>query len=226
LCRRIVRLGWHPCWRINASGTFRPTGHGRFYPVATFAPHVGSCWRGTGTALKRAPRPRPCTWLACWEEGYTAPWLLLTDVPPEASDACWYGRRAWIEQGFKVTKRAGWPWQRTRMTAPQRAARLWLAVAVATVWRLRVGGMADAAIPASTLLDVSAALRVPRRQRRATRRRVVSAFRRGWTLILVALLDHEPLPLGTCLPEPWPLVSLSDATRMVHDSGVLSDVAA
>ena len=226
LFRRIVRLGWHPFLRINAGGTFRPTGHRRFYPLATFVPHVGSRWHGTGTAFKRAPRPLPCTLLACWEEGYTAPWLILTDLPPEASDAGWYGLRAWIEQGFKVTKRAGWQWQRTRMTEPQRAARLWLAVAVATLWLLSVGGMADAAIPDSTLLDVSAALSVQRRQRRATRLRLVSAFRRGWTLILVALLDHEPLPLGTFLPEPWPRVSLIDATSIVHDSGVLDDVAA
>ena len=167
LFRRIVRLGWHPCWRLNAGGTFRPTGHGRFSPWATFAPPVGSCWRGTGTALKRAPRQLPCTWLACGEEGDTAPWLILTDVPPEARDACGYGLRAWIEPGVKVTQRAGWPWQRTRMTEPQRAARLWLAVAVATWWLLNVGGMADAAIPDRTLLDVSAALSVQRRQRRA-----------------------------------------------------------
>jgi hypothetical protein len=112
------------------------------------------------------------------------------------------------------------------MTAPQRAARLWLAVAVAPWWLLRVGGMADAASPDSTLLDMSAALSVQRRQRRATRLRVVRAFRRGWTLILVALLDHEPVPLGTFLPEPWPMVSLIDATSIVHDSGVLDDVAA
>src|SRR5215470_5130098 len=40
------------------------------------------------------------------EEGYKDPWLLLTDLAPEASDAGWYGLRAWIEQGFKITKRA------------------------------------------------------------------------------------------------------------------------
>jgi hypothetical protein len=33
--------------------------------------------------------------------------LILTDVPPEASDASWYGLRAGIEHGFMVTKRAG-----------------------------------------------------------------------------------------------------------------------
>lgn len=226
MCRRIVRLGWHPFWRLNAGGTCRPTGHGRFVPWPTFVPHVGSCWRGPGTAFKRAPRPLTGTWLACGEEGYTAPGLILTDVPPEASDAGWYGLRAWSEPGFKVTKRAGWQWQRTRMTEPQRAARRWLAVVVSTLWLLSVGGMADAAIPDRTLLDVSAALGVQHRQRRATRLRVVRTFRRGWTLMLVALLDHEPLPLGPFLPEPWPMVALIDATSIVHDSGVLYDVAA
>ena len=112
------------------------------------------------------------------------------------------------------------------MTEPQRAARLWLAVAVATLWLLSVGGLADASIPDSTLLDVSGALGMQRRQRRATRLRVVSAFRQGWTLILVALLDHAPLPLGTFLPEPWPTLSLGENTGMVHDSGVLHNVAA
>ena len=66
--------------------------------------------------------------------------MLLTDLPPEASTACWYGLRAWIEQGFKITKRAGWQWQRTHMTKPERAARLWLAVAVATLWLLERRG--------------------------------------------------------------------------------------
>lgn len=35
--------------------------------------------------------------------------------------------------------RAGWQWQHTRMTDPQPAERLWLAVAVATLWRVREG---------------------------------------------------------------------------------------
>lgn len=226
LFRRIVRLGWHPFLRIKTGGTFRPDPQATFQPVARFVPRPGTHWHGTGTAFKSSQRRLRCTLLARWDEGYTDPWCILTDLPPEASEACWYGLRAWIEQGFKVTKRAGWQWQRTRMTEPQRAARLWLAVAVATLWLLSVGGMADAAIPDSTLLDVSAALGMQCRQRRATRLRLVSAFRRGWTLILVALLDHEPLPMATFLPEPWPTVALSNDPSIVHDSGVLHDVAA
>ena len=226
LFRRIVRLGWHPFLRINTGGTFRPDPQATYRPLRSFVPQPGTRWRGTGTAFKRPTRRLRCTLLACWEEGYTDPWLILTDLPPEASAAGWYGLRAWIEQGFKVTKRAGWQWQRTRMTTPQRAARLWLAVAVATLWLLSVGGAADETIPASTLLDVGEALAGRRRQRRATRLRVVSTFRRGWILILVALLDQEPLPLGAFLPEPWPTIPLLDGTAIVHDSGVLHDVAA
>jgi hypothetical protein len=212
--------------RIKTGGTFRRDPQATFQPLARFVPRPGTHWHSTGTAFKSSQRRLRCTLLARWDEGYMAPWLILTALPPEASEACWYGLRAWIEQGFKVTKRAGWPWQRTRMTEPQRAARLWLAVAVATWWLLSVGGMADASIPDSTLLDVSAALGWQRRQRRATRLRLVSAFRRGWILILVALLDHEPLPLGVFLPEPWLGVSLIDGTASVHDSGALHDVAA
>jgi hypothetical protein len=164
--------------------------------------------------------------LACWEDGYTAPWLILTDLPPEASEAGWYGLRAWIEQQFKCIKRSGWQWQRTRMTQPERAARLWLAVAVATLWLLSVGGAAEEAIPASTLLDVTAVLGHQRRQRRATRLRLVSIFRRGWITILVALLRQTPLPLGTLLPEPWPQVATSAANPVIADPEAHHDIAA
>jgi hypothetical protein len=136
--------------------------------------------------------------------------LILTDLPPEASTACWYGLRAWIEQGLKITKRAGGPWQRTHMTQPERAACLWRAVAVATLWLLSVGGEADETIPASTVLDVTALVPQPARTRHATRLRLVSVFRRGWTLILVVLLDQTPLPSGRFVPEPWPAVPVPE----------------
>jgi len=207
---RITRLGWHPFLRINTGGTFRPAGQVRGVPLQTLVPEPGTTWQGTGIAFKGRHRQLSCTLLACWEAGYKDPWLILTDLPPEASTACWYGLRAWIEQGFKITKRAGWQWQRTHMTKPERAARLWLAVAVATLWLLSVGGEAEETIPASTVLDVTALVPQPARTRRATRLRLVSVFRRGWTLILVALLDQAPLPLGRFVPEPWPAVPVPE----------------
>ena len=118
--------------------------------------------------------------------------------------------RAWIAQGLQITKRAGWPWQRTHMTKPERAARLWLAVAVATLWLLSVGGEAEETIPASTVPDITALVPGQPRTRRATRLRLVRVFRRGWHRILVALLDQAPLPLGRFVPEPWPAVPVPE----------------
>ena len=204
LFRRITRLGWHPFLRINTGGSFRATGATCWRPLTRFVPQPGTSWRGTGLAFTR--NQVACTLLARWEEGYKDPWLILTDLRPEASDAGWYGLRAWIEQGFKITKRAGWQWHRTRMSAPDRAARLWLAVAVATLWLLSVGGEADATIPASTLLDVTGVCPERQRTRRATRLRLVRVFRQGWVRLLIALLRQEPLPEGHLVPEPWPAV--------------------
>ena len=112
------------------------------------------------------------------------------------------------------------------MIQPDRAARLWLAVAVATLWLLSVGGMAEATIPAGTLLDVADALASQRRQRRATRLRLVSIFRRGWITILVALLTQTPLPRGAFRPEPWPRGPALAASQGISDLEVQYHVAA
>jgi hypothetical protein len=206
LLRRIPRLGWHPFLRINTGGTFRPTGQVRGGPLKTLVPQPGTTWQGPGITCKGRPRQLHGTLLACWEAGYTDPWWRLTDLPPETRTACWYGVRAWSEQGFKLTKRAGWQGQRTHITQPDRAARLWLAVAVATLGLLSVGGEAEATIPASPVPDVTALVPAPLRTRRATRLRLGSVLRRGGNLILVALLDQASLPLGRLVPAPWPAV--------------------
>jgi hypothetical protein len=162
----------------------------------TCVPRPGTRGRGVGVACARTHVP--CTVLARWEDGDKAPWLLLTELPPEASEAGWEGLRAWSAQGFQITKRAGWPGHRTRRSHPERAARLWLAVAVATWWRLRVGGAADEPMPASPLLDVTALCPGRPRTRRATRLRLVSVCRQGWVRRLVALLRQDPWPEALC----------------------------
>ena len=79
------------------------------------------------------------------------------------------------------------------MHDPERAARLWLAVAVATLWPLSVGGVAEDASPESTLLDVMAWCPGRPRTWRAARLRLVSVFRQGWVTLLAALLRQEPM---------------------------------
>jgi hypothetical protein len=225
LFRRIVRLKWHPFLRINTGGTFRPQGSPCSRPLASLVPEVGTSWSGRGTAFKGRGRQLECTLLARWDAGYKDPWLILTDLPPEASDASWYGLRAWIEQGFKITKRAGWQWQRTRMSYPGRASRLWLAVSVATLWLLSVGGEAEESVPESTLLDVTELCPPRRRSRRETRLRLVSVFRRGWIRLIVALLRHEPLPRGRFVPEPWPRAPEPDEEAFMEVAEALSQAA-
>jgi hypothetical protein len=204
LVRRLTRVGWHPLVRLHTGGSWRPTGATCGWPGTRGAPRPGTRGRGTGWALTR--HPGACTLLARWEEGEKDPWRLLTDVAPEARDAGWDGWRAWIAQGVKSPQRAGWQWHRTRMRAPDRAARRWLAVAGATLWLRSVGGEADEPMPASTWLDVTGWCPARPRTRRATRLRLVSVCRQGWGRRLVARLRQDPLPGGRLVPEPWPVV--------------------
>jgi hypothetical protein len=204
LFRRIVRLGWHPFLRINLRGSFRPSDQTNFWPLRTFVPTVGTSWAGTGTAFRTADCHLDCTLLARWEAPHADPWLILTDLPTDACSACWYGLRIWIERGFKSVKRGGWQWQSTRMTDPKRAARLWLAVAVATLWLVSVGGEADAAEPESACEALDVTLPSQKRKRRATRLRQVGVFQQGLIRLVLVMLDHKPLPFGRFIPEPWP----------------------
>ena len=134
LFRAIQAHGWHPFLRINSGGQVRPAGAGGFIPLRALAPTVGSAWCGQVTCFASRDSQLACTLLARWDTGYADPWLILTDLAPAVAQAVWYGLRAWIEQAFKDFKRGGWQWQRTRMTDPARVTRLWLALAVATLW--------------------------------------------------------------------------------------------
>jgi hypothetical protein len=198
--------------RVNTGGSFRPAKSVQYRPFRELVPQTGTQWVGMGTAFQGRRRLN-CTLLARWDEGDKDPWVLLTDLAPCAGEAGWHGLRAWIEQGFKMTKRGGWQWQRTRMSDPQRAARLWLAVAVATLWLLSVGGMAEDTVPESTLLPLGDGDGPPARARRATQLRLVSIFRQGWITILVALLNHRRLPRTRFIPEPWPQQSTDHSQR-------------
>ena len=80
------------------------------------------------------------------------------------------------------------------MTDRARAARLWLACAVVTLWGLSVGGMAEGALPASTLADLPVT-HIARRQRsNHTYPRWLSIFRRGLLHDLAALITGAAWP--------------------------------
>jgi hypothetical protein len=180
----VTALGWHPLMRAKAAGTFRPGGWRRGWALRAFAPAAGRRWAGAGLAYPGGRR-LACTLLACWEPGHAEPWLVLTDLPPAAANPAWYAWRMWAEHGFRVVKSGAWQWQHTRMADPARAARLWAALAVATLWMVEVGGAGEPPeLP-----------EVPRAQR---------LVRAGLLRALLALLSNAPLPEGRLEHHDWP----------------------
>jgi hypothetical protein len=144
LFRAIVALGWHPLMRVTHTGKFRTAGAKVSRPFSALVPEPGRGWQGRGLAFPKKPQRRlECTLLACWEPGQKGPWFVLTDLAPEHGEVLWYGMRGWIENGFRLLKSEGWQWQRSRMSDPERADRLWLVLAVATRHVLALGGEAE-----------------------------------------------------------------------------------
>ena len=66
---------------------FRPAGSPLCRPLLSFVPRPGPAWQGEGIAFKGFQRCLTLTLLARWETGYRDPWLILTDLPPMASNA-------------------------------------------------------------------------------------------------------------------------------------------
>jgi Transposase DDE domain len=233
LFREIVALGWHPLMRITRMSKFRKNGSRTGVPVTALVPKPGQRWKGRGVAFPtKACRRLDCTLFACWELGYEEPWFILTDLEPDQSEGLWYAMRAWIEHGFKLLKSQGWQWQKSRMTDPDRASRLWLVLAVATRYVLAVGGEADASAtddqtgplppfasgtkrtaehvasgPNRTRRRVGRGVRSPRAPRTrtsGTRERVMSVFRQGMAVLMAVLIAGHALPKPHWKPEPWP----------------------
>lgn len=198
----IRKCKWHPFLRINRRFFFRPKEGREFRALHLAFEQPGCQWSGVGTCFK--VHSIQATLLVRWEPEFEQPWLILTDLPAQQALPAWYGLRAWIECGFKHLKSAGWQWQYTRMVDPQRATRFWLALAVATLWVLSVGGQADAQCPACSLESFP---QTPLARPRASAKlspRLLSCFHRGLLIILTALIAQRPLPLGIFIPEPWP----------------------
>jgi len=204
LYKRIQKQHWHPFLRIKEQGFFQPANCAVYQPIKGWVNAARPFWSGRITAFKSSGTRLDCTLLACWSADHKEPWLILTDFPPDIAEIAWYGMRAWIEAGFKDVKRGGWAWHQTKMTDPQRASRLWLVMAVATLWAVNVGGYAEAELPPSSLPYLPPYFPYRARPQAISRPRLISCFLRGILIILVALLKGDPLPFGDFVPQPWP----------------------
>ena len=222
LFREIQAMGpgWHPYLRITGCGLFRLLVDGQLQGASRPLRSVvapGERWTGAVECFTGPARRLRCTLLACWEPRHRSGWLVLTDLAPEQAQLAWYGLRGWIEQGFKDLKRGGWGWHHTKMTDPARAERLWLVLAVATLWAVSVGAAAEANAEAGgdaeeanacsasgfeALPPTHVARRSRRREDPAPRR--LSVFRRGQITVLVAALRGHRPPLGFFPRSLWP----------------------
>ena len=137
LWQAICGQGWHVYMRYQRGITFQSQAGAR-RPVTAWVTQPGQSRVEVGTALGHG-RQRRCTLVAVWGADQQQPWFLLTDLPPAAVSLRLYGLRVWVEQGFRILKREGWHWHRTRRLAPRRADRHWLVMAIATLLTLAHG---------------------------------------------------------------------------------------
>jgi hypothetical protein len=220
LFRCLVELHWHPFLRIRAQGFYRPVGSQKWLDLKDLCPQIGEAQAFKAQVFKNEEGRLECTLVAFQGEGYAEPWLIVTDLETEVARASWYGLRGWIEQGYKRVKGEGWKLPRTRIQDCKRLERLWLAVAVATMWVLMVGGEAEvdgqtgeAEAEGSRTEDETPRLPDlgPREQEgkksdgtaSTTPKRMWSVFGRGWNVLRNALAVGL-LVLGSWRPEPWP----------------------
>jgi hypothetical protein len=201
LWEHLRAQGWHPLLRLRPDVTFHPVG-GRRVAAKGLVPGPGHAWVGEGVAFKERAKRQPGTLVVVWDVGQREPWICLTDLPHEAVGPVWYGLRTWIELGFRALKSLGWHWERTRRTDPERVARHWLVLALATLWTVAVGTRDE---------DAERLGREPVRVRRVLPppppgfRRTVSVFARGVPWVRWQLLRQRRLwPLLWLWPEPWP----------------------
>ncbi|MBW4456343.1 MAG: transposase [Nostoc indistinguendum CM1-VF10] len=160
LYQLIVDAGWHPFLRINHQGTYRIPPDNTWHSLAVVVRTPRVVWSSRVVCFQT--HPLSCTLLACWDIGYKDSWLILTDLEPQQADPLWYGLRPSTEcvypSGSGVRNRRepprlrpphrdiksdGWQWHNTRLLDPKRAERLWLAIAVSTLWMVMLGGDAE-----------------------------------------------------------------------------------
>jgi len=210
LWQGIGSLGWHPLMRVKHNTSFQPLG-GTRQPAAQLIPGPGYAWVGRGTAFRRPTLRRFGTLLVVWAEDQTEPWLVLTDLPPEDLGVTWYGLRVWIELGFRALKGVGWQWQHTQRTNPDRVARHWLVLAVATLWVLAYGTRAEDA--AHQGLPPGRLLKPPPRPPGSPPRKV-SVFRQGSSWLTRQLLTGRLWRRLWLAPEPWP--SIPEQLQLIY----------
>ncbi len=202
LVRAIRAHGWTPLVRGHLGTIITTAASGRQCAAHTLVAGPGRAWVGRVVLFKTPTLQLRVTLLVVWGDGYAEPWVLVTTAAPRQVGVYWYGLRAWIECGFRDLKALGWQWERTQRTDPTRVARHWLVLAVATVWALAAGTVAEEAqrqgVPRA---GVQRPALPPPPQ---TGQRTVSVFQRGCQILRLHLAAGSLLPPSWLAAEAWP----------------------
>lgn len=207
LYRQIVAQGWHPFLRINLGAKACVQGSDRWEWISHWLPAPGQQWAARVACFADKKTRLDCTLLLCREPGYEEPWVIVTDLPPQQIQGAWYRLRAWIEGGFKDYKRGQWGWQHTKMLDPERAERLWLALAVSTLWVVGVGSQAEVSRPAKQLEQLPpthVARQTAGSGTKGPRGRELSCVTRGRLCLIAAVWLGQAWPEAALWPEAWP----------------------
>ena len=209
LYQAIQWLGWHPMLRVKEDLSFRARGEEHFSSMGMRVQRRGRGWRGEGEWSEHGERMEG-TVLMRWEKGYEEKLVVVTDLGEKEGNAAWYQMRFWIEDEYKDHKSGGWGWEQTKMEDPQRAERLWLAMAVAMLMTVLLGGQDEAKEQEQqrrTAKKRSGKRRVgrPPKPIRRPRGREQSCLMRGQQAIQAAVVRGEEIPMGHVVTEAWPV---------------------
>ena len=191
LYEEIVALGWHPFLRINHQGQYCNSGSDSWQALATIVTPKVKNWSGRITCFKT--NPIDCTLLARWDDSYADPWLILTDLESRNADVNWYGFRSWIECSYRDFKSDGFGWHKTRLRQPDRAERHWLAMSVAMLWILTIGGEQEISQDETLISD---------RTLSQSFTPSISCFLHGLLTIVAQLLNGQSISFGRLFPLP------------------------
>ncbi len=176
---------------------------------------ISVVYRGCGipVAWKIVPATEKGSWKPHWlklleklKDGLPEDWWVIV-----TTDRGLYA--PWLYQAIQELG-----WHHTKMTDPQRAERLWLAIAVATLYLVSIGGQAEVNLPASSLPPLSEITSDAETEENlisnsgessledsqsahSNSTRLLSCFRRGFLSILASVIKGMPLPRGRFLPD-------------------------
>ena len=143
LLDRLTARGWHWVIRITTTGSHRfRDAHGREWALKEWLARrvaaPGQQWKGHGAVLKGAGWRRVGL-VASWARGEREPLVVITDGMARWQALDRYGRRFWIEPGFRSDKTHGWQWEESQVQGLAHHAVLLVAMAWASLLALCLG---------------------------------------------------------------------------------------